>query len=119
MFRLRKSLNSLLLLSLLLIPFVTFSDGGFHTTCKSYKYYDEQPTKIRTFQLIATGLKVNGKPIANMKTVKTINGISNNRIQRSDMDTIEVSDVVISQDNKSITKVQMQSNEGMQFYFIK
>jgi hypothetical protein len=46
---------------LLLTPAIMYSDGGFSTTCTSYKDYDSQPTIVAKLRMAIIGFKINGK----------------------------------------------------------
>ena len=119
MFQINKNISNITAIILLLLPISSFSDGGLSTHCTSYKLYNSQPTILKKYKLVIKSLKINGIKIPNFEVIKEINGINNIKIPRSDMDNLYINDMVVSQDNASITKVYFTGGGGEYFSFVK
>lgn len=114
----KKNFNIIIIFIVLLFPISLFGDGGMpRRECTKITYYDIQPTTLSSLKLELKTLKINGKTVQNINTIKTIEPINSSgyRMNRSVMDTLHISAIEISQDNKSIISVYIASISSMDF----
>lgn len=106
-------LKKLFIAALVLIPLVTFSDGGNpFLYCSSYIKYDVQPTLISALELDAYSIKINGieQPIVKDSVRTSWNTLPEYKRNLMYFDTLNILDMQINEANTDVNCINMNGD---------